>query len=151
MPGVAALGEKHRTFNASGKSKARFRFKDRHLNKLEIDAIYIDSIKDHGIAVGALARLNDYLMAFLQWRAILLSSTVDLPEPAKDESVSCDSRSNDSIQNDCDGRIAAQYDTGAPYACQAEQLRGTPYSLSGSPVHGVLSTRPLAGKRMSLP
>ncbi|KAH8636816.1 hypothetical protein IG631_08651 [Alternaria alternata] len=63
-----------------------------------------------------------------------------ISEPANDESASCDSRSNDSVQNDCDGRIAAQYDTGASYACQAEQLRRNSYSLSGSPVHGILST-----------
>lgn len=83
MPGMAAMGEKHRIFTASGTSKARFRFEDRRLNKLEIEAIHIGSIKDHGIAVATFSRLNDYLMAFLQWRAILLGAIADLPGVTK--------------------------------------------------------------------
>lgn len=42
------------------------------INKLKISAIPLGFIERHGIAVGTLCTLNDYLMAFLQWRACLL-------------------------------------------------------------------------------
>jgi hypothetical protein len=79
-PEIAAMGHKY-NFSAAGTTKARCRFLDERLNKLEISAIYIDTIKIHGIAVGTLCTLADYLMAFLHWRALLLQSL----ENEKDE------------------------------------------------------------------
>jgi hypothetical protein len=80
-PETAAMGHKD-NFSAAGTTKARCRFLDERLNKLQISAIAIDMIKIHGIAVGTLCTLADYLMAFLHWRALLLQSL----ENEKDES-----------------------------------------------------------------
>ncbi|KAL0931131.1 heterokaryon incompatibility protein [Colletotrichum truncatum] len=60
-------------FWASGGKQAQFLFKDDRRNKLEISGIQIDTISAHGIAVGTLCTLADYLMAFIHWRALLLS------------------------------------------------------------------------------
>lgn len=59
-------------FSAAGSTKARCAFLDERLNRLEISAIPLDTIKSKGIAVGTLCNLGDYLMAFLHWRALLL-------------------------------------------------------------------------------
>ncbi|RMJ14867.1 hypothetical protein CDV36_005468 [Fusarium kuroshium] len=64
-------------FSAAGSSKARCAFLDERLNKLEISAIPLDTIKNKGISVGTLCNLGDYLMAFLHWRALLLDSYRD--------------------------------------------------------------------------
>jgi hypothetical protein len=80
-PETAAMAHKD-NFSAAGTTKARCKFLDERLNKLQISAIYIDIIKIHGIAVGTLCTLADYLMAFLHWRALLLQSL----ENEKDES-----------------------------------------------------------------
>jgi hypothetical protein len=60
-------------FKASGTTKAVTRFIDER-RKLDISAIYVDTITTHGIAVGTLCTVSDYLMAFLHWRALLLGS-----------------------------------------------------------------------------
>jgi hypothetical protein len=73
-------------FNASGSTVADCRFLDTRRNKLEISAVFIDTIHRHGIAVGTLCTLADYLMAFLHWRALLLSS--------------CEINASNSIQED---------------------------------------------------
>ena len=60
-------------FQASSPSKASYRFLDER-RKLEVSAIYIDTITLHGVSVGTLCTVSDYLMAFLHWRALLLGS-----------------------------------------------------------------------------
>jgi hypothetical protein len=54
-----------------GPTKARYRFYDER-RKLEISAILLDSIRATGVAVGTFCASQDYLTAFLHWRAILL-------------------------------------------------------------------------------
>jgi|TARA_R110002003_G_scaffold9_32_gene646 hypothetical protein len=74
IPEVSGIG---RTFNfaasrcASGPTKAQYRFHDER-RKLEISAIKLDSIMATGVAVGTFCAAQDYLTAFLQWRAVLL-------------------------------------------------------------------------------
>ncbi|KAF2650853.1 hypothetical protein K491DRAFT_720384 [Lophiostoma macrostomum CBS 122681] len=72
IPETTALGRLY-AFKASGTTKAAYRFFDER-RKLEISAVYIDTITTHGIAVGTLCTVSDYLMAFLHWRALLLGS-----------------------------------------------------------------------------
>ncbi|KAI0446045.1 heterokaryon incompatibility protein-domain-containing protein [Xylaria telfairii] len=72
-PDVTALGHTY-DFAAAGNTDANWEFLDRR-NEIEISAIYIDDVKEHGIVVGTLCTLADYLMAFIHWRAILLDST----------------------------------------------------------------------------
>ncbi|KAI0880333.1 heterokaryon incompatibility protein-domain-containing protein [Annulohypoxylon maeteangense] len=69
---ITALGYSF-DFAAGGNSKARHQFL-RNRNELEISAVYISSIQQHGVAVGTMCTLADYLMAFLNWRALLLGS-----------------------------------------------------------------------------
>lgn len=38
---------------------------------IQISAVYLGIIKSHGVSVGTLCNLADYLMAFLHWRALL--------------------------------------------------------------------------------
>lgn len=59
-------------FAASRDSKANCKFLGERRNQLEISAIPLGSISWHGITVGTLCTLGDYLMAFLNWRALLL-------------------------------------------------------------------------------
>ncbi|KAG9236158.1 heterokaryon incompatibility protein-domain-containing protein [Amylocarpus encephaloides] len=73
IPQTAAMGHKY-NFSAAGVTKSKCRFLDERLNKLEISAIYLDTIDISGIAVGTLCTLADYLMAFLHWMALLLAS-----------------------------------------------------------------------------
>ncbi|CAH0058503.1 unnamed protein product [Clonostachys solani] len=70
-PQTASMGHRY-NFSAAGSTKARCTFLDQRLNKLEIEAIPLDSTKIKGVAVGTLCNLGDYLMAFLHWRALLL-------------------------------------------------------------------------------
>ncbi|KAH7075820.1 heterokaryon incompatibility protein-domain-containing protein [Paraphoma chrysanthemicola] len=56
---------------ANGPTKAKYRFHDER-RKLEISAITLDSVMATGVAVGTFCAAQDYLMAFLQWRAVLL-------------------------------------------------------------------------------
>ncbi|CAG8962199.1 hypothetical protein HYFRA_00005251 [Hymenoscyphus fraxineus] len=72
IPSVAALGQTYK-FSASGNRRSKHQFNERK-NKIEFEAIYIDTIGIHGIAVGTLCTLADYLMAFIHWRALLLGS-----------------------------------------------------------------------------
>lgn len=58
-------------FAASGETTALYRPVDEH-RKLEISAVYLDTIKKRGIAVGTLTTLSDHIMAFLHWRALFL-------------------------------------------------------------------------------
>jgi hypothetical protein len=73
IPQIAALGLSY-DFSAADTTKARFAFKDDRRTKLEISAIYLDTIQRHGVAVGTLCRLDNFLMAFLHWRAQLLEN-----------------------------------------------------------------------------
>lgn len=57
-------------FSASANKRVVADFKGR--NKLKISAIPLGNIKEHGTAVGRQCTVNDYLMAFFQWRASLL-------------------------------------------------------------------------------
>lgn len=66
------------TFSASGKTKAIADFTER--NKLKVSAIPLGIIDDHGVTVGTRCRVEDYLMAFLQWRACLLHAIDGRPE-----------------------------------------------------------------------
>ncbi|KAH8650126.1 heterokaryon incompatibility protein-domain-containing protein [Xylariales sp. PMI_506] len=68
---TSALGHLY-NFSAARDTNARYQFLDKRRNELKISAIYIDTIRCHGIAVGTLCTLADYLMAFLHWRALLL-------------------------------------------------------------------------------
>jgi hypothetical protein len=70
VPETSALSAKE--FSAAGDSYAQCDFKD-ELRKLEISAIELGVIDMTGVAVGTLCALQDYLMAFLNWRTILLS------------------------------------------------------------------------------
>jgi hypothetical protein len=60
-------------FCASGSTKNSWRFSDQR-RKLEISAIKLDTIDVHGVAVGTLTTSADYLMAFLNWRTIMLDT-----------------------------------------------------------------------------
>jgi len=73
IPSTTSLAQQH-LFSAGGNTRAEFRFLDDRRNKLEIDAVYLDTIGSYGVAVGTLCTLMDYLMAFLQWRALLLGT-----------------------------------------------------------------------------
>lgn len=59
-------------FSAASDRDAEYEFKDK-LRKLEISAIELDVIETTGVEVGTLCSLQDYLMAFLNWRVLLLS------------------------------------------------------------------------------
>jgi hypothetical protein len=59
-------------FSAASDRDAEYEFKDES-RKLEISAIELDIIDTTGVAVGTLCSLQDYLMAFLNWRVLLLS------------------------------------------------------------------------------
>jgi hypothetical protein len=67
------LGRSFR-FSAAGTTNTDYKLlNDRR--KLQISAVYLDTISIHGIAVGTLCTLADYLMAFLHWRALLLGNS----------------------------------------------------------------------------
>ncbi|KXJ92116.1 heterokaryon incompatibility protein-domain-containing protein [Microdochium bolleyi] len=72
MPQTGALGLSY-DFNAAGKTKADFQLLEQR-SKLSIKAVHLDIVAMHGIAVGTLCTLDDYLMAFLHWRAKLLDN-----------------------------------------------------------------------------
>ncbi|KAH8756767.1 heterokaryon incompatibility protein-domain-containing protein [Diaporthe sp. PMI_573] len=60
-------------FAASRDAKADYRFLGERRSQLVISAIPLGSISRHGIPVGTLCTLQDYLMAFLNWRALFLN------------------------------------------------------------------------------
>lgn len=73
IPATSAISLSPGTdFAASGDAKAKYKFLGERRNQLEISAIPLGSISWHGITVGTLCTLGDYLMAFLNWRALLL-------------------------------------------------------------------------------
>ncbi|KAI8633540.1 heterokaryon incompatibility protein-domain-containing protein [Xylariaceae sp. FL1651] len=72
-PETTALGYSY-DFSAASDMYAEYKFLGERRNELEISAVYIDTIRSHGVAVGTLCTLADYLMAFLHWRAILMES-----------------------------------------------------------------------------
>ncbi len=72
MPELSALRE--RTFAAAGDTEAEFEFHDNE-RKLEFSAVELGTVDAMGVAVGTLCALQDYLMAFLHWRSLLLDVT----------------------------------------------------------------------------
>lgn len=82
IPQVTSLGRKY-GFQASGAMKAVCQFQDDRLNRLEISAIYLDTVNVKGMAVGTLCNVGDYLMAFLHWRALLLENIANVPDDAR--------------------------------------------------------------------
>jgi hypothetical protein len=82
-PETAALGCSCR-FSAADSVKAVARVLDDR-RRLEMSAIYLDTIHEHGISVGTLCTLADYIMAFIHWRAQLLSNTEDSNSEARQE------------------------------------------------------------------
>ncbi|CAG8972576.1 hypothetical protein HYALB_00011308 [Hymenoscyphus albidus] len=72
IPSVVAMGNMYK-ISASGNRKSQHKF-DERMSKIEFDAIYIDTIGIHGIAVGTLCTSADYLMAFVHWKALLLGA-----------------------------------------------------------------------------
>ncbi|KAH7359911.1 heterokaryon incompatibility protein-domain-containing protein [Pyrenochaeta sp. MPI-SDFR-AT-0127] len=83
IPEISALREQ--TFSAAGGTDARYEFHDNE-RKLEFSAIELGAIKVTGVAVGTLCALQDYLMAFLHWRALLLG-TIDLDDEIDDSPI----------------------------------------------------------------
>ncbi|KAF1979144.1 hypothetical protein BU23DRAFT_595122 [Bimuria novae-zelandiae CBS 107.79] len=82
-PETTALGQSYE-FSASGPKKAVARVLDDR-RKLQMSAIHLGTIRSHGIAVGTLCTLADYIMAFIHWRAQLLSNTEDGENQARQE------------------------------------------------------------------
>ncbi|KAK7212773.1 hypothetical protein V2G26_019951 [Clonostachys chloroleuca] len=73
IPSTAGLGTSY-GFSAASEVDAEFQFMDApHRSLLRISAIYLDQVDMRGIAVGTFCSVDDYLMAFLHWRAKLLS------------------------------------------------------------------------------
>lgn len=72
IPATSAISLSRGTdFAASKNSNANYKFLGDRRNLLEISAIPLGSISWHGIPVGTLCTLGDYLMGFLNWRAML--------------------------------------------------------------------------------
>lgn len=73
IPATSAISLSPGTdFAASRDAKANYKFLGEWRNQLQISAIPLGSISWHGITVGTLCTLGDYLMAFLNWRALLI-------------------------------------------------------------------------------
>lgn len=76
VPDISAMSLSPGTsFAASGDTSAVYKFLDDRRNKLEISGISLGVVSWHGIPVGTLCTVADYLMAFLNWRALLLGDT----------------------------------------------------------------------------
>ena len=71
VPGLGRTLNFAASSNVNGPTKAQYWFHDER-RKLEISAIRIDTIIATGVAVGTFCSAQDYLTAFLQWRAMLL-------------------------------------------------------------------------------
>ncbi|KAF2830078.1 HET-domain-containing protein [Ophiobolus disseminans] len=74
IPEVSGLGRTHgfeASRSAEGPTEARYRFYDER-RKLKISAIKLDTVNETGVAVGTFCASQDYLTAFLDWRAIML-------------------------------------------------------------------------------
>lgn len=100
-PETTALGRGY-DFSAAGPTKAVARVLDDR-KRLEVSAIYIDTIQCHGIAVGTLCTLADYIMAFLHWRALLLSNVED-GESAERQEEFCRTLSLDKLPSEWEHR-----------------------------------------------
>lgn len=72
-------------FAASRDAKANYKFLGERRNRLKITAIPLGKISRHGIPVGTLCTLQDYLMAFLNWRALFLQAGESDPTPEDQE------------------------------------------------------------------
>ncbi|KAF2629659.1 hypothetical protein BU25DRAFT_456732 [Macroventuria anomochaeta] len=70
VPESVPLQYRHK-FSASGDPVAKYTF-FQDQRRLEISGIHLDIVDVHGIAVGTLTTIADYLMAFLHWLALLL-------------------------------------------------------------------------------
>ncbi|KAL5118954.1 hypothetical protein ACEQ8H_003083 [Pleosporales sp. CAS-2024a] len=70
IPGVAGLAPTL-GFDACGSTTARYQFHDER-RKLEISGVRLDVIKATGVAVGTFCSSQDFLTAFIHWRAMLL-------------------------------------------------------------------------------
>lgn len=69
IPSTAALGLSY-GFTAASNVDAQFDFLDPpQRTRLRLSAIYLDTVRIRGIAVGTFCTLDDYLMAFLHWQA----------------------------------------------------------------------------------
>ncbi|OAK98292.1 HET-domain-containing protein, partial [Phaeosphaeriaceae sp. SRC1lsM3a] len=75
IPQVSGLS-RNLGFDASKGTRARYKFHDKR-RKLEIVGIKLDVIKFTGVAVGTFCSSQDYLTAFLHWRAIMLHGLND--------------------------------------------------------------------------
>jgi hypothetical protein len=74
IPDLSGLGRAHgfeASKGANGPTKASYRFYDGR-RKLQISAIKLDAVEATGVAVGTFCASQDYLTAFLHWRATLL-------------------------------------------------------------------------------
>ncbi|KAJ8115350.1 hypothetical protein OPT61_g2980 [Boeremia exigua] len=71
MPATKALRNVDK-FAASKNRQACFKFPENRPLRLEIEAIYLGRVREHGVAVGTLTTSVDHLTAFLSWRALLL-------------------------------------------------------------------------------
>ncbi|KAH7026365.1 heterokaryon incompatibility protein-domain-containing protein [Microdochium trichocladiopsis] len=72
IPQTGALGLSY-DFSAAGDSKPEFELLQQR-SRLKLTALQLDTVAVHGIAVGTLCTLDDYLMAFLHWRAKMLGN-----------------------------------------------------------------------------
>ncbi|XXG96682.1 hypothetical protein Hte_002972 [Hypoxylon texense] len=69
IPSTTALGLSY-GFSAASHIDADFDFLDPpQRTRLKMSAIYLDTVRIRGIAVGTFCTLDDYLMAFLHWQA----------------------------------------------------------------------------------
>lgn len=76
-------------FSASGDASASDWFLSQRRSRLNISAIPLGSVSRHGIPVGTLCTLQDYLMAFLNWRALFLDA-VELKLTYSDQENFCE-------------------------------------------------------------
>ncbi|KAM0248311.1 hypothetical protein ACHAP5_003481 [Fusarium lateritium] len=103
IPQTSAIGFKY-GFSACGETKAVWEFPDNHLNKLKVFALEVDVVKEKGVGVGTLCVLGDYLMAFLNWRALLLRNFELLDEHGLQLAEECLAATM------CLGQIPPEYD-----------------------------------------
>ncbi|KAK5661868.1 hypothetical protein OQA88_9976 [Cercophora sp. LCS_1] len=65
------------SFKAAGTTKARCRFLSERLHKLEMSAIFLDTVQTRGVAFGVRTSKWELTMAFLQWRAKVIEFVMD--------------------------------------------------------------------------
>ncbi|OAL49929.1 HET-domain-containing protein [Pyrenochaeta sp. DS3sAY3a] len=88
IPDVSALREW--TFSAAGGTDAVYRFYD-HERKLEISGLELGTIGATGLPVGTLCAMQNYLMSFLHWHALLLDTA----------NIEADDMHNPTLENFC--------------------------------------------------